>query len=388
MPRKLSTVAIVLMALVSVVARADDGLPRLVTFRLSDGGVQPQAAVDEKGTVHLIYLAGDPAHSDIFSIHSTDGGVTWSRPVRVNSQPGSALAIGTVRGAHLALGRGGRLHVAWMGSSLAQPKAPGKSTPMLYTRSTDDDQAFEPQRNVVQSKAGLDGGGSVAADAKGNVTVAWHAPESEGAGEQSRKVWLSRSEDDGKTFAPERPATTQGGACGCCGLRLFASPDGPLYALYRSADQKIHRDMTLLRIDPKTDAADAKVVGPMESAVCVMSTAAFAPSPGGGVTGAWETDGQIYWAAAGALEKNEKGVKASKNGKGQKHPAIAINGRGETLIVWTEGTGWNRGGSVAWQIFGKDGSAIPKGSGRADSLPTWGAPAAFARPDGTFVVAY
>ena len=35
---------------------------------------------------------------------------------------------------------------------------------MLYTRLNDTGDAFEPQRNVIQKRVGLDGGGSVAAD--------------------------------------------------------------------------------------------------------------------------------------------------------------------------------------------------------------------------------
>jgi DNA-binding beta-propeller fold protein YncE len=43
---------------------------------------------------------------------------------------------------------------------------------MLYARLDDAGTAFEPQRNLIQVAAGLDGGGSVAADQAGNVYVA------------------------------------------------------------------------------------------------------------------------------------------------------------------------------------------------------------------------
>jgi hypothetical protein len=382
-----SLTALLVIALVPAIGRADDAGP-VVTFRVPNGGVQPQAAVDGKGVVHLIYLAGDASRSDVFYIRSRDDGTTWSSPVRVNSQPGSAIAMGTVRGAHLALGRRGRVHVAWMGSSVAEPKAPGNATPMLYTRSTEDAQGFEPQRDVVQSKTGLDGGGSIAADEQGHVYVAWHAPETEGGGEQSRRVWLARSDDDGKTFSPEQPASTEGGACGCCGMRLFAAADGSLLALYRSADQKIRRDMTLLRIDSKHAQAKVQIVGPMQSAVCVMSTSAFAAGQEGVVLGAWETEGQIYWARVDGQKDVVKGISVAGDGKGRKHPTIATDVRGQTLVAWTEGTGWNRGGSVAWQIYDRDGRPIRDAAGRADGLPAWGAPAAFSGREGRFVIVY
>jgi hypothetical protein len=134
------------------------------TSRVPDGGLQPQAVVDDKGAVHLIYLKGDPGNCDVFYVRSTDAGTTWSKAIRVNSDPGAAVAIGTVRGAHLAVGPDRRPHVAWMGSQNAQPRGPDKATPMLYARLAKDEKSFERQRNVLTERAGLDGGGSVAVD--------------------------------------------------------------------------------------------------------------------------------------------------------------------------------------------------------------------------------
>jgi hypothetical protein len=42
----------------------------------------------------------------------------------VNSQPESAIAAGTIRGAQLAIGKAGRVHVAWNGSQNAEPVGP------------------------------------------------------------------------------------------------------------------------------------------------------------------------------------------------------------------------------------------------------------------------
>jgi hypothetical protein len=53
--------------------------------------------------------------------------------------------------------------------------------------------AFEPQRNVMRIAAGLDGGGSVAADGAGDVSVTWRAPDLHSQGEENRRVWVARS---------------------------------------------------------------------------------------------------------------------------------------------------------------------------------------------------
>ena len=60
----------------------------------------------------------------------------------------------------------------------------GKRVPMLYTRMNVAGNGFEPERNVIRTRYGLDGGGSVAADVDGNVWVAWHAPEKGGGAEK------------------------------------------------------------------------------------------------------------------------------------------------------------------------------------------------------------
>ena len=60
--------------------------------RLPESAIQPQVAVDEHGTLHLVYYSGDAHHGDVFYARSKDSGATLSSPVRVNSQPGSAIA--------------------------------------------------------------------------------------------------------------------------------------------------------------------------------------------------------------------------------------------------------------------------------------------------------
>jgi hypothetical protein len=116
------------------------------------------------------------------------------------------------------LGKNGRVHVAWNGSSKAQPKNPFGHSPMLYTRLHDAGTAFEPQRNLMQVSDLLDGGGTVAADSAGNVYVAWHGVSKVARGEVSREVWLAHSTDEGKTFGQETAADRSMWLLGHAGL--------------------------------------------------------------------------------------------------------------------------------------------------------------------------
>lgn len=349
--------------------------------RVPNSGLQPQAAVDATGTLHLIYLKGDPARSDIFYVRSSDGAKTWSDAIRVNSAPGAAIAMGTVRGAHLALGRNGHVHVAWMGSQSAEPKGPANSTPMLYAQLAPGAKSFTPQRNVIAAHPGLDGGGSIAADDRGNVFIAWHAPTTKGGDEADRRVWVAQSTDDGKTFAPESPLSPDPtGACGCCGMRLFAA-NGRVFALYRSATEHVHRDIYLLSTTVPLGQANApraasEKVSPMNAGKCIMSTAAFG-SRGTTTIAAWENDGQIEFGRIDAKTgKIDRATPIPGKGGNRKYPSIAVADDGRFLIAWAEGTGWNKGGSVAWQVFDAEGKPLAGEKGSAAGLPAWGSPAA------------
>jgi hypothetical protein len=66
---------------------------------------------------------------------------------------------------------------------------------------------------------------------------------------------------------------------------------------------------------------------------------------------------------------------------------VAVNDKGEMLLAWTEGMGWNRGGSVAWQVYDREGSPTAE-RGHAAGVPVWSLVAAFVRPDGRFVIVY
>jgi hypothetical protein len=106
-----------------------------------------------------------------------------------------------------------------------------------------------------------------------------------------------------------------------------------------------------------------------------------------GVLAAWETAGQVYFARIkpGTAEVGTMHA-VPGDGRGRKHPAVAVNGRGETLLAWTEGTGWEQGGALAWQLFDKDGKPTAEKGRLEKGIPVWGLPTAVAGRDGSFVI--
>jgi hypothetical protein len=57
------------------------------------------------------------------------------------------------------------------------------------------------------------------------------------------------------------------------------------------------------------------------------------------------------------------------------------------LLVWADGTAWNRGGSVAWQAFSRNGEPTQV-KGVQSGVPAWSFAAVLARPDGSFAIFY
>jgi hypothetical protein len=368
-------VALALLCAVSADTR------RVSLIRTPEEGIQPQAAVDEKGVLHLIYFRGEAGGGNVFYVRRNPGDASFSKPIQVNSQAGSVIATGTVRGAHLALGKKGRVHVAWMGSSRAEPRGPEGATPMLYARLNIAGTAFEPQRNVMQFAVGLDGGGSLAADKSGNVFVAWHG-RGDVPGEENRRVWMAVSRDGGETFEREVGANPDPtGACGCCGMRAFADESGAVYMLYRAATKRVDRDMCLLVSKDGGKSFKEERIHKWKLEACPMSTSTIA-SGKKGVLVSWQTEGQVYFA-----EENSQPVAAPGEGSSRKHPVVASNSRGETILVWTEGTKWNQGGSLAWQVFDPAGRPLAE-KGQIPGIPAWSLAAVYTRPDGVFEIVY
>jgi hypothetical protein len=74
--------------------------------RLPDGGLQPEAVDDADGVLHMLYFSGDPEAGDLFYRRGRAGSNAdsgdWTEAVRVNSTPGSTVAVSSDNGRSFA----------------------------------------------------------------------------------------------------------------------------------------------------------------------------------------------------------------------------------------------------------------------------------------------
>ena len=344
----------------------------VVTLNIPDGGRLPQVVLDDGGTLHLIYVVGDTQHGDLMYVTRPPGASGWSAPAQVNSAEGTVTGFGPIDGGRLALGKNGRLHVAWMRIS---------PTAFFYTRTNEDGQGFEEQF-AVASGDGVETGPSVAADHAGNVYLFWHSGGGEDAG---RAVYMAASRDEGFIFELARPINAEvEGACACCGLAALTDDTGAIYLSYRGARDNVGRGQRLLTSRDAGGTFTDTLIQPWNVGACPVATTSLGPGPSG-MTVAWETQGQIYFAGIDQLE--DRVSPPGTADKRRKNPAVAVNRRGETLLAWGDGSGFRSGGTLHWQLFDATGRPAEHGDG-TKTVPDSSVPIALVQSDDTFLLIY
>jgi hypothetical protein len=148
----------------------------------------PAIAAGEGGLLVIVWLdtsAGEK-NPDVWGIHSTDSGKTWSKPVDISQTPGVSAEPA------VAVAPGGAVHVVWTDTSEGE-----KSPDVWYSGSADKGATWSKAFNISQTP-GISRQPAVAAGAQGDVYVTWADTSS---GEGSPDIYFTASKDGGKTWA-------------------------------------------------------------------------------------------------------------------------------------------------------------------------------------------
>lgn len=328
--------------------------PRVAS--LPEGAIVPDAEVDGNGIVHVVYLL----EGNVFYVRSTDEGLTFTNPIRVNTEADFASGAG-FRGPDLALGKDERVHVIWYNAGYQQ-KRPRDQWGVMYSRLHKDEKQFEEARNL--NKLPSDNF-SLAADSAGRVAVIWMAGG----------VFATLSKDGGKSFSPATKLEVD--PCECCGSRAIYAPDGALSVLYRDKTDNL-RDTNLARLPAGsakwTSRRISETPWPIDS--CPM-TGSFLSLTKKGLAAAWETKNQPFFAFLDDAPKETKAreIRAAKKGR---YPIILVTAKGLKLAAWKNEK------TLEWQLFDSTNSPTGKRGSYLSASPH--RPAGVVTKSGTFIL--
>jgi len=233
-------------------------------------GQAPSVAVARDGSIHVVWIdkgqtgsadklghAHSPgghthqAWADLYYARSTDGGKTFSPPIRVNAEDGELWGFAVSR-PNIDIGPAGTVHVFYpaneISSKIGKPVAVSH-----YVRSTDGGKTFskpvrlngEPAEDLAEVvHGGLSQAhvfGTMSAGQDGSVYALWLDTRDMTADWPVSTVYLNVSRDDGASWEGEREVFGAG-ACPCCQLTSTVADDGKLYVGQRLVHADNQRD--------------------------------------------------------------------------------------------------------------------------------------------------
>ncbi len=340
------------------------------------GAEVPDVALDNAGTLHVTYGKDQPGEA--YYVRSADG-KTFTAPVRLNRRA-QTVTTGMERGPKIAVGKDGSIHVVWLGHY----KLGGGA---WYMRSTDGGKSFEPERNLVEPKYGMDNA-TIAADECGNVVVLWTGglppaqpdPQSPAAS----PIVLVRSKDNGVSFTKneflksDHPVT--GRACGCCRLEARLVNE-TLYVAFRGGLKSVRDPFFLMGPVHGESFTCVPISADQWVTTCPMMGIPFQIDAKGRVLVSWMSDHKAYFAVTEGQGKFTPKTAAPSSPAAQDFPLALANSKGEVFFMWTEG---NR---LVYAQYSATGQ--PLGQPRvAGQLPGRNKPTAFVDRAGDFVIVY
>ncbi|MEK6299102.1 MAG: sialidase family protein [Acidobacteriota bacterium] len=207
-----------------------------------DGNFNPFVVSDNRGGFYLAFIQRSNGACNVMLRHSTDGRV-FSEPVRVNSRESDA----TVRNENppkLAVSPTGDVYVCW-----ANERGKWKGD-IRFARSTDDGKTFSPAITLNSDASAPPAGHafqSIAVDRNGRAYVTWIDERNKKPGDRGAEIWMSTSEDRGKTFSRDRRILSD--VCECCRTNIQIDSAGKLFLSYRTVPKAgaMYRDIIVAR---------------------------------------------------------------------------------------------------------------------------------------------
>ncbi len=314
MDRIKKTAAILVLTLIAGALYFNFGFKddRAGTIKVSPFGKQPTLAVDKAGNLHVVFGRGN----EIFYIASADGGLTYSAPQKAGEQP--KLALGTTRGPQIVSTE----------DYIVIAAADHSGQIMAYRLKKGEKQWSHPVNILHSDSTAKEGFVAIAAGKGNDVYAAWLDLR---IGHHNN-IFGAYSQDAGKTWSESRLvyASPDGRVCPCCRPSITADGKGNVYVMFRN-DLSGSRDLYLARSKDggKTYAPAEKLgTGTWVFDQCPMDGGGISMDPKGRIGTAWRRDKFVYYSEPGKSE--------IKIGEGRA-PSLVKTSRGN-YIAWQQGS--------------------------------------------------
>lgn len=235
-------------AMAPEIAVGGDGAINIVWIERTPKGeaIAAAGAASPEGHTHL-------AEADVFFARSTDGGKTFTAPLRVNDKSGSVWGF-AISKPRVRVSPDGVIHIFYPGNRIA-PKIGKPIVLPMYARSTDKGRSFSAPVSLgtvpeSDNSAVVSGGlanaecfGTIAVDDRGGVYAYWIDTRDMSKEHANGKIFSAVSYDNGRTFGKDFEVFPAD-ACPCCQITATVH-EGRIYMGSRQVSAKGTRDSAI-----------------------------------------------------------------------------------------------------------------------------------------------
>lgn len=311
-------------------------------FLAARGARQASLAADTHGRVALTFVTRDTSGAmDLWLSISTDGGVTFGEPQRVNERPGAVSSFAEAR-PMAAFGEGGRLALVWTEMREASGHGHGMAADVWVRSSGDGGANLGPTSRVnddADGKPAYHGFATLAFAPDGALFAAWmderENPPVEGEA-SSAALYGAVSRDGGQRWEKNRRITDR--LCPCCRNAIATAAPGTVAIVYRSAGHDLRDPALALSTDGGATFAMDTLLSPdgWKVDACPVAGPALTASADGGMV-AWYSEAEgprVYvapWRAGVGLSGVRRAMTDSLHDAA--HPRLASAGAATFVAV-------------------------------------------------------
>ncbi len=207
-----------------------------INFKTLKNVTDPSIAISaDNDTIYLSYAKTENNQTNIYLVNSTDKGMSFTKPVRVNSIPGDATknAWTTTK---IVVGPNKEIYVLWHVIDESNKEFKYGTSSLRLAKSVNGGTTFLPTTSPGNDTLGEKAFFDLAVSKNNSLYITYLDSLSNVTDfniSYPSKVKLLRSFDGGQSF--ENPIIIDETACDCCKTAAITANDGEVYVLWRHA---------------------------------------------------------------------------------------------------------------------------------------------------------